>query len=766
MRSKRHLWILLALTILGAVLRFSFINRPQIWGDESATWSRVCGSYQQMLDTIRNAGFTPTHYQLTWWLGQGMPYEATELYEPKEALNDPDAPITPYKIDYRKSDVDGIEPTARLIDPKITLTPLMMRLVPILCGIAMVPAMYALTVQLAGRRAALYAACFTACSAYLLVYSRDAKMYMQFWLFVALNVAALLWWLRTRDRKFSEPWSLIAFPAWLASGVAMLAYNFAGAGVLGIELLIVLTARKKLLEDLIRLPTALIDATLLPITFIAEKIFKRRLSFGFLGAPWLESFRLPITSAIIPFIIGAAIMLTGPLVYYYDFNQFTEEVVNERRNTVSVDEAGIGWVSFYNRDRTGIDYPLYTASAFLFSWEWVQPEELADVEPTTLKRLRLATQILIAIVIVGLLINGRAFSIWIDDFFRRLILTGKEPKPREPIEFVSGRTLLWLSIWLTLPAYAFYYASVDDPSTPLEIVRAIFVRGEIDAPFDRANINWLTSGIALGSLLIMLFTPGASLGARLLRVAQTIALLAFVILLSILIAEIASHVVDPMVQREKRSVWMPRYLGFVWPAVGVVVGIALARLPTKLLRLTALLFVIGINLTNFNARLFAGTEPPTDRMARDVLTLDAEPNTQLVTRLTRGRGAPGTGALFSMPGQYYLALYTGDDVDPIQIRRFQYINQFDINQIDNRNRDSPREMVLRFMGDSKVDRVILWLETGERRAFETPEDPIESGIPSGWKLESSSISPIFDHWTWRRINTMRRLEWRRVSAPS
>ena len=56
-----------------------------------------------------------------------------------------------------------------------------LRLLPALAGTFMVPAMYFLARQFLGRRGALLAAAFTAVSAFLNYYSRDAKMYEPTW---------------------------------------------------------------------------------------------------------------------------------------------------------------------------------------------------------------------------------------------------------------------------------------------------------------------------------------------------------------------------------------------------------------------------------------------------------------------------------------------------------------------------------------------------------------------------------------------------------
>src|SRR3954470_16243543 len=64
----RHVLLLLLITLLGGALRFTRLEQPQIWFDEAATFSRVCGTYQQMLDVLQDAGFGPLHYHLYWWI--------------------------------------------------------------------------------------------------------------------------------------------------------------------------------------------------------------------------------------------------------------------------------------------------------------------------------------------------------------------------------------------------------------------------------------------------------------------------------------------------------------------------------------------------------------------------------------------------------------------------------------------------------------------------------------------------------------------------
>src|SRR5438046_3057239 len=106
-RIPHSTFILLLLTIFAGLIRFIYIDHPVIWGDEAATYSRVCGTFEQMLQVLEEDAFTPLHYELYWWL-----------------------------------------------HTKVWMTPFWMRFVPALAGTLMVPAVYFLARQMVGKRPA------------------------------------------------------------------------------------------------------------------------------------------------------------------------------------------------------------------------------------------------------------------------------------------------------------------------------------------------------------------------------------------------------------------------------------------------------------------------------------------------------------------------------------------------------------------------------------------------------------------------------------
>src|SRR5215213_7518401 len=236
---KNPIALLLLLTLVGGVMRFSFLDRPCIWFDEAATYARTSARYVELLEALEDAGFGPLHYQAIWWIKNGLPmWGRTEMVQLPVVMRGNEFGRT--RTGPRKNnmvEVKDLIPTHPLIKSgSVLMTPFMMRLIPALCGTLMIPAMYLLGRELSGRKSvALMAALLTTFSAYLLNYSRDAKMYMDFWLFVALHVAALLWWLRTRR---AIPWW-----CWIIAGTVMIGMHGLGALILAIDLIIVLTAK-------------------------------------------------------------------------------------------------------------------------------------------------------------------------------------------------------------------------------------------------------------------------------------------------------------------------------------------------------------------------------------------------------------------------------------------------------------------------------------------------------------------------------------------
>src|SRR4029453_5350061 len=69
-----------------------------------------------------------------------------------------------------------------------------------------------------------------------MAYSHDAKMYMQCWLFIALNLGCLLWWLR------SNGWvAWLAWVSWIITGTIGMGFQIGGVLILIPQPIIMLT---------------------------------------------------------------------------------------------------------------------------------------------------------------------------------------------------------------------------------------------------------------------------------------------------------------------------------------------------------------------------------------------------------------------------------------------------------------------------------------------------------------------------------------------
>jgi hypothetical protein len=291
--TRHPLFPLLLITLLGGVLRLLLLWRPAFWIDEAAVYRRVCGSLSDMMDRVADSGFTPLHYLMEWAIKQVAP-----------------------------------------------MTPFVMRLPTALAGTAMVPVMYWLTAQiLASRRTAMLVALFTACGSYVLAYSRDAKMYIECWMFVALCTACLLWWLS------SQRW--IAWGCWLLSGVIMLGLHGTAAMILPVQAIIFVTHPK---------------------------------------LHWKRA---------IPFVLGIVLIVSPAVVYYSRFNHYPDRV---RKDWGS---SGLTWIESANDDRDALQLLRLTGATFLVAWEWPAGHDAQLVDRRVLRFCTTSAIVMFAIIGLG-----------------------------------------------------------------------------------------------------------------------------------------------------------------------------------------------------------------------------------------------------------------------------------------------------------------------------------------------------------------------------
>jgi len=677
---RPHVLALLLITLFGGVLRFAWIDRPPLWGDEALTYSRVAGSYRDMLRVLKSDGFGPLHYSGYWAL-------------------------------------------ARVFQ----LDPFVMRLIPSLAGALMVPAVYFLARQLVSVRTALLASLFTACSAFMLVYSGDAKMYAHFWLFCTLCMASFLWWMREGTR--------LSFLCWVAAGCAMVGTHAPGMVILALQPIILLTH------------------------------------------PRLRWWKPPC------YLVGLAIIVSGPVGYYQYFNKYQERTEERWSNS------GITWVADYNRGRSGPEVVLYTASAYLLSWEWPKDAARPTLRPWVFQLGSGATAAMFVLFALGAMAWPAR-------------LRGADPpasnsQMHESFPVPWFHRSLWLGAWLIVPTYAFYCVSVHQPTSPLEWWDSGFawvgasgwvLLGEGVAlaalcsfirPLRGVLILALVGSAGFALKLVVLKSGfgdvyntlagwgGGLLDDNIVRAAlPVVAALAWVwsgdrtsrrawtflqlVCVVALLWVICYGVFAISLSTDAKDVRMPRYLGVIWPAVAITVACLLRRLPTVGLRWPAVVLVLGANLFNGAMRVWANNEAPFDRMAVDVRESEsARTFTRTYIHYGVGGAGPGQGDLFTHQGRYYLCVAFLRDLAPDDFRNGGTEKFFNIRRLKD-------DAIKRDLNDSpKIDRVITW----DRLDAKNPDhrDRLLPRLrPDGWTISDEELFVVRDHWDWRENGIARR----------
>ena len=841
--ERYALLVLLAITLLGGALRFYHLGSPAVWGDEAATYDRVVGTYPDLLDQLITDGFGPLHYSFYWWFAQ---------------------------------------PHTWPVPWQVQLTPFYLRLLPAVAGTLMVPAMYFLTRQLFGPKVALVAALFTCCSAFMLVFSRDAKMYQHFWLCCTVHVASLLWWLRSRRRD--------AYLLWLATGIAMVGLHALGLFIVGLSFIFYFLAPRQHWLKLVELPVLIVLTPVWCGWRLMQSLGAKRQRRQVLAGPpadrtdgnatrmdgltdrhlqtgtaqrFSQRFKPPVeadesaskpdqsASALVhhhpvnpsapaaaahharfssrlmlwtasrlrhfywpplPFYaVGVLVILSTlfftPWGYYSGFNAFVDQTVNDRGD-LNPDKVGLGWIDRYNATRTGGDLTLMTYTAYLFSWEWPRSSDNPDlndaaaVPQRTLTLLHAATYGLSAMLAIGLVP-------WRKLFPRPHLTDPRQPDLEDVYAPYRRMRVLWLTIWLTLPTYAIYLCSFKSVWTPWNGITWVLT-GKTDlrdAPrLDESAIRSLGAGDGLSAqvvsvwhfltLWVLAVWHEATLWYQTIRTypwadynpVVVIGLGAIALLLlggviwrrrvlfwtsvQLLLAVAGAFVILCFVQQVVRplsNLWMPRYLGFIWPAFAIVIATLVMRLPTRPVRAIVLGALLGVNLIQFFARVDGHSEPPTQQMAGDVLAgmSAAQPEGQPPTTLTLFSGnevrrfsmpEPGGGIATSGPMRYYVHLKTRSAVKPGAIRTGWSPagrNAFPIEFADRLT-----DVTDRLRRQPAVNRIVLW--SAYPPGMIDQQDRLGDALKPDWHTTHDDVIPVRDHWRWMDLYTLRRREYEKT----
>jgi hypothetical protein len=177
--------------------------------------------------------------------------------------------------------------------------------------------------------------------------------------------------------------------------------------------------------------------------------------------------------------------------------------------------------------------------------------------------------------------------------------------------------------------------------------------------------------------------------------------------------------------------------------------------------------LIGVNLLQFRARLFAGTEPPLDRIAQDIWQFDShntknpDPTGRTYVSdspLANQSGHPGNGGLHNQQGKYYLGLARGYWFHPTEWKSIRSDQYFDIYPKGGRGAMSPALIASDVRRDPSLRKIIVW-ETFPRTpvAPDTAQrDRILDALGPQWKAVDHEDFAVRFHWNWSDLYTYRR----------
>jgi hypothetical protein len=325
-----------------------------------------------------------------------------------------------------------------------------------------------------------------------------------------------------------------------------------------------------------------------------------------------------------------------------------------------------------------------------------------------------------------------------------------------------------LSILILLPVYGFYCRSMIDFSGPVDWWNWLAAQRPGD-------LWWLWLLIlALMGVQIYLIARGQRpreimirLGVSTARILALVAVVSGVIAICWLIAVVMAAQAKAAAAAGKpwQSLWVPRYIGFVWPVFAVAVAALIMRLPTRAVRVAVILFVLGVNLAVASVRIAGDTEPPVDLMARDVVDArNSSRRLQVRMDIYPGAQNPGGGNLLSGSGEYYLDLLGNVQTDPPTFKKSMVaLARQGRSGFGGRG---PVEI------PAEIDRIVVWDQLvplphrGETQlGFRLDGERLLDRLP-GWRLAGEQTWIARDCWIWQDLAIYRRREFVRVKSGS
>lgn len=425
------------------------------------------------------------------------------------------------------------------------------------------------------------------------------------------------------------------------------------------------------------------------------------------------------------------LIVSGPIGHYKKFNTWLD------RADDNWNQSGLRWVNDYNQGRSGPEQLRYLASSMAMGWEWPKSIDISNVGARRFFWLSTAAKTIFAIAFAACLPWPRRW--------RGLENDNARSQPQWRIAF-------WLMLLIALPLYGFYCRSVPDFADPIQWSNELRNNWH-----ETVRNNWwaLPPAVLLLSGSMYLSFRDKELVPMLLRALGLIAVFATVIALCWLIAVICTAQAQAAIKSGNpwQSVWVPRYIGFIWPAAAVAMAALIMRLPTRPVRALAISLFLGLNLTVAGFRILGQTEPPVDQMASDSIA-GATPATHTFTvmNIYRGMQYPGGGNLLTAPGQYYLDLLQNTVTTPVEFKKQ--------NAIRTRFRLFYFPRVSSSEVPAAATSIIIWNQSDPAQHL-SDEDQVQR-LP-GWKLANETNYIARDCWLLADKATYRRREYVRIS---
>jgi hypothetical protein len=485
----------------------------------------------------------------------------------------------------------------------------------------------------------------------------------------------------------------LAYLAWLAAGLLMLGVHSGGLLIAGIEPLLVLTSR------------------------LTPRNGRESLTVA-------AGVRDELRTALL-FLAGLLVMLAGPVAHHLAITRWQPW-------------QGLRWIDEYNASRSGAEKLALAAGDLLLGVPWPSSAERTAIPRLPMRVMNYAALAVLVPLLLGLM-----------PWPTRWRGSGSRSRWTDPPTEPAWRTLFVLLAWIVLPAYVLYHLSVRDPATPRTWLAEL-------GSAARAN-GWLVAtaivvAAAAASQYAVVSGRRRAMSAfrrRAARLGEILAVVTGLLLACVLIDR-------AMTGMEKKSLWLPAYLGIAWPAVAVGAAVLIMRLPTAPLRWLAIVVVCAVNFTSESALLLAQVDPPVDRIAEDVVRTRAPdgPARAYVAESLAGFPGPGGGSIFNAVGEYYLSLEARDFQpppparDPAHLRaaeRWHLAKVADTQALLDDVATSPQ-----------LDRIIVWDRYNMTRG--TPAETLERQLGGPWHLLSSGQRVVWGP-AWRYLYTIRRREY-------